>query len=85
MKKKEDEKREFQPDIHILVPKHRVLSEEERAQLLEKYNITPLRLPFILSSDVMVKQIKARVGDVIEITRKSETAGETKYYRYVVS
>jgi DNA-directed RNA polymerase subunit H len=85
VKKKKEEKSNFQPVEHVLVPKHRILSEEEKNQLLEKYNISTLKLPFILSSDVLVKQIKARVGDMIEISRKSKTAGETKYYRYVVN
>lgn len=85
MKKKKEEESSFQPVGHILVPKHRILSEEEKNQLLEKYNVSTLKLPFILSSDVMVKQIKAKVGDIIEISRKSKTAGETKYYRNVVN
>lgn len=70
---------------HILVPKHRILSLEEKKKLLEKLGITHLQLPILLHSDVVAKLIKVKVGDVVEITRKSETAGETKYYRYVVS
>ncbi len=70
---------------HILVPKHEILSEEEVKKLLEKYNITKSQLPKILASDPMVKKIGAKVGDVIKITRKSPTAGESIFYRVVVS
>jgi len=69
---------------HYLVPKHEVMSEEEVKDLLEKLNITKEQLPKILESDPMVKLIGAKVGDVIKITRKSHTAGETIYYRLVV-
>ncbi len=71
--------------VHVLVPEHRILSEEEKKELLEKYKIDIKQLPMILSSDPMVKQIGAKVGDVIEIKRKSPTAGEALYYRLVVS
>ena len=71
--------------VHVLVPEHRILSEEEKKALLDKYKISLNQLPMILSSDPMVKQIGAKVGDVIEIKRKSPTAGEALYYRLVVS
>jgi DNA-directed RNA polymerase subunit H len=69
---------------HELVPAHRILSEEEKKELLKKYGVTPAKLPKILSIDPVAKALGAKVGDVIEITRKSPTAGEAKYYRLVV-
>jgi DNA-directed RNA polymerase subunit H len=68
-----------------LVPKHEILPKEEVERVLEKYNITKGQIPKILESDPMVKKIKAKPGDVIKITRKSKTAGESIYYRVVVS
>jgi len=70
---------------HELVPKHRILNEEEKKKLLEKYGIKLRGLPRISIKDPVIVAIEAKVHDVIEITRKSGTAGETKYYRLVVS
>ena len=69
---------------HRLVPKHRIMSEKEVEELLKKYGVTKDKLPKILISDPVVKAIGAKIGDVIEITRKSPIAGQTKYYRVVV-
>ncbi len=44
----------------------------------------PHQFPFISSTDPAAKSIGAKAGDFIRITRRSETAGETVYYRYVV-
>jgi DNA-directed RNA polymerase subunit H len=68
-----------------LVPKHEVLSEEELKALLERYNITKGQLPKILITDPVVKKIKAKVGDVVRITRESKTAGKSVVYRVVVA
>jgi DNA-directed RNA polymerase subunit H (RpoH/RPB5) len=62
--------------------------ESEEIQLLQKrMNITDCKkqLPWIDSQDAMAKWLGARTGDVIEISRLSESAGNSKYYRYCVS
>jgi len=69
---------------HKLVPKHNILSEKEKRELLEKYKITLNHLPRILTTDPMVKKLDAKVGDIIKIERSSTTAGKTVYYRVVV-
>lgn len=69
---------------HELVPKHILLSQKEKEELLKNYGITLKDLPRILSSDPMVKAINAKVGDVIKIIRKSPTAEVSEYYRVVV-
>ena len=69
---------------HELVPKHEVLSKEEKEAVLNKFNITKNKLPKINSSDSVLQHIKAKSGDVIRIIRNSETSGESVYYRVVV-
>jgi|TARA_B100000959_G_scaffold150895_1_gene158331 DNA-directed RNA polymerase subunit H len=70
---------------HKLVPEHEVLKEEEADSLLNEYNISKGQLPKILITDAVVKNIKADVGDIIKITRNSQTAGTAVVYRVVVS
>ncbi|MEM7826752.1 MAG: DNA-directed RNA polymerase subunit H [Candidatus Aenigmatarchaeota archaeon] len=67
-----------------LVPKHEILSDQDKEELLKRLNITERQLPKILSSDPAAKAIGAKKGDVIRITRKSPTAGKYYYYRLVI-
>jgi DNA-directed RNA polymerase subunit H (RpoH/RPB5) len=69
---------------HELVPKHTLLSGAEKEEVLKKYGITSRQLPRILATDPVVAKLGCTVGDVVKIERKSETAGETVYYRVVV-
>lgn len=69
---------------HELVPDHILLTEEETLELLKKYNITRGQLPKVKSSDVVVKQVGAKQGDVLKIMRKSLTAGKAVSYRLVI-
>ena len=69
---------------HKLVPKHAIITPEEREQLLAQYRIQPYQLPQISSSDPTAKAIGAKPGEVLRIIRKSPTAGEQIAYRYVV-
>ena len=69
---------------HELVPKHEVLSPEELKNLLEKYRVKPYQLPRIRASDTAAIAIGAKPGDVVKITRKSVTAGQSVSYRYVI-
>jgi DNA-directed RNA polymerase subunit H len=69
---------------HELVPDHILLTEEQTDELLKKYNITRGQLPKVKSSDVVVKQVGAKPGDVLKILRKSLTAGKAVSYRLVI-
>ncbi|MDW8044342.1 MAG: DNA-directed RNA polymerase subunit H [Nitrososphaerota archaeon] len=69
---------------HIYVPKYILLSPEEAQEVLKKYNARPEQFPYILDIDPVVRELGAKPGDLIKIIRKSQTAGETVYYRYVV-
>jgi DNA-directed RNA polymerase subunit H len=69
---------------HIFQPRHEILSKNEAQEVLKKYNTKPSQLPYIMLSDKGLEDLDVRPGDIIKITRKSPTAGESVYYRYVV-
>jgi len=69
---------------HEFVPKHEILSDEEKTNLLEQLKVPATALPYILKTDPVVRVIGAQIGDILKITRKSQTAGETIIYRLVV-
>ncbi|MEM2816957.1 MAG: DNA-directed RNA polymerase subunit H [Archaeoglobaceae archaeon] len=69
---------------HVLVPKHEILREEEVEELLKLLGVSKEQLPKIKASDPIIKEIGAKPGDVVKITRKSLTAGVSIFYRLVV-
>ncbi len=69
---------------HELVPDHTILSEKEKKEVLEKYDIEANQLPKILTTDPVSISIGAKAEDVIKIIRKSPTAKEAVAYRLVV-
>jgi len=69
---------------HKLVPKHIMLKEEEKQNLLKKYNVTYEQLQYILKDEPVAKYYGMNKGDVCKIIRNSETAGEFINYRYCV-
>ena len=69
---------------HIYVPKHEILEVAEAKNVLEKFHCKPTELPLIFVTDPAIIGLGVKPGDMIKITRKSATAGESLYYRYVV-
>ncbi|RLF09447.1 MAG: DNA-directed RNA polymerase subunit H [Thermoprotei archaeon] len=69
---------------HELVPKHEVLSPEEKRRVLKELGVKPEMLPWIRSSDPIARIIGAKPGDIVKITRRSRTAGVFVAYRFVV-
>lgn len=69
---------------HILVPKHTKLSQKEKENLFERYNISEAELPKINKKDSAIAHLKVKSGDVIMIERQSLTAGKTLFYRVVI-
>jgi DNA-directed RNA polymerase subunit H len=78
------EKKVVKVTNHIYQPKHEILSKEEAEQVLRKFNVRTNQLPYIMSNDKGLEDLDVRPGDILRITRKSPTAGESVYYRYVV-
>tara|TARA_Y100000310_G_C20254025_1_gene610437 strand:- start:253 stop:498 length:246 start_codon:yes stop_codon:yes gene_type:complete len=69
---------------HILVPKHKLLTEANKKSILDNYQISEIQLPSISIKDPAIKKFDAKVGDVIEISRESQVSGKYKHYRRVV-
>ncbi len=77
-------KKKFKLDKHSLIPKHSKLSDNQKEKLLENYNISIKELPRIAKTDPAITSLNVKPGDVIKITRKSETASEAIFYRVVI-
>ena len=69
---------------HSYVPKHYVLSDEEKSMLLKRYKIKDSQLPKILATDPVARYLGLRRGNVVKIIRDSETAGKYVTYRVTI-
>ena len=69
---------------HVYVPKHEIMTKKEAEQVLKQFNCNATELPLIFVTDPAIIGLGVKPGDMIKITRKSGTSGESFYYRYVV-
>jgi DNA-directed RNA polymerase subunit H (RpoH/RPB5) len=72
------------PINHVLVPKHQVITNEERAQLIAD-GVLVEQLPRIDITDMVVRYLGFQVGDVIKVLRPSPTTGISIQYRLVTA
>jgi DNA-directed RNA polymerase subunit H (RpoH/RPB5) len=67
---------------HDIVPDHKRLTDMEKKQIYEKYQITnDKEMPEISRFDPVAKTIGLRPGELCEITRPSSNSISAKYYR----
>jgi DNA-directed RNA polymerase subunit H (RpoH/RPB5) len=71
------------PD-HVAVSPHRIMSEEEVAELLAREYLTPASLPLIHSYDPPLVWLGARPGQIIQVDANSRMAGTGIQYRRVI-
>lgn len=70
---------------HSFVPKHKKLTEEEKENIMKKYNITnDSQFPEISMFDPVAKAILLRPGDLCEITRYEKISFKNVFYRICV-
>ena len=69
---------------HELVPYHEVATHQEVEAIKQKYGIQLFQLPKISINDAVVRTLGARVGDVLRITRHSDTQRNVYAYRVVI-
>ncbi len=69
---------------HVFVPEFRVLNDEEKKRILDKYNATEEQFPKIKRKDPMIAELNLKPGTLVEIVRDSPTAGKSVYYRVVI-
>ena len=74
---------EFDIQKHKLVPKHEIMTEEEISKEFSDVDYKFKDLPKIKVNDPVAESIGAKPGDILRITRESQTAGVFVTYRIV--
>ena len=85
MVQKKSETKNTEAIQHVLVPKHEIISDKERIELMEKYNVSISELPKIRANDPGIRHLKVKHGDIIKISRNSISAGESVFFRAVTT
>ncbi|XP_050245441.1 DNA-directed RNA polymerase V subunit 5A-like [Quercus robur] len=68
---------------HVLKPKHRVLTDQEKQRLLKKYNIDEKQLPRMLQKDAIARYFALEKGQVLKVTYGGEITQSHVTYRCV--
>tara|TARA_B110000977_G_scaffold193152_1_gene267717 strand:+ start:3880 stop:4374 length:495 start_codon:yes stop_codon:yes gene_type:complete len=69
---------------HMLVPKHIVMTNSEKKELLKTYNITDKQIPKILVSDPVSRYFNTKPGDLFKIVRNSNVTHKSVGFRIVI-
>jgi len=80
----QEEELMFNITNHMLVPRHILLSQQEKIALLKKYKLKDTQLPRLLFTDPVCRYYAFQPGQVIKIIRPSMIVGTYVSYRIVV-
>ncbi|EOY19923.1 RNA polymerase II fifth largest subunit, putative isoform 1 [Theobroma cacao] len=69
---------------HFLMPKHEVLTAEEKQKLLKKYQLEDKQLPQMLQTDPIARYYGLEKGQVVKVTYSEEFVQFHEQYRCVV-
>ncbi|MCL7042179.1 hypothetical protein MKW94_015787 [Papaver nudicaule] len=69
---------------HVLMPKHEILTPEEKKKLLTKYNLEDKQLPRMLVTDAFARYYGLEKGQVVKITFDSDITSSHLTYRCVM-
>jgi len=86
-RKKSSSRRTVKRDMaleHFLVPKHEVLSDEEKLAVMKQYSISEKNFSLILCSDPAIAHLMPKPGALVKISRDDPTVGKYIFYRLVV-
>lgn len=77
---------QFNITKHDLVPKHELVNDpEEIKKIMDMLSIkSKNQLPIILKTDAMARWLNLRSGDIVKISRPSQTSGHYVVYRCCV-
>lgn len=68
---------------HVLKPKHRVITDNEKQKLLTKYNLDEKQLPRMSQKDAIALYYGLEKGQVMEVTYNGEITGLHITYRCI--
>lgn len=77
---------QFNISKHTLVPKHELIRDpEEIRNIIEMLSLkSKNQLPIILKTDAMARWLNMKSGDIVKISRPSQTSGHYVVYRCCV-
>ena len=70
---------------HELTPNYRILSNEEKQGVLDRFHLTDHNMPNVLVTDPLACFYGVKAGEVVEITKPSESNGYNTDYRLCIN